>query len=95
MLTPEEEYLQKEQQRARNNKIKNRPIIVTTYFMVGVFMCLIGYVIYFMQFKAETDIANSRNVRQDSFSDTVRRGSIITSDGEVIAETKTDSEGNE
>lgn len=93
-LTPEEEFLQKEQEKAKKNKLKNRPIIVITYLMVAVYMCLIGYIIYFMQFKAEATIANSRNIRQDSFADTVERGDIITSDGKVIATSKTDDEGN-
>ena len=47
-----------------------------------------------MQFKAETVIANSRNVRQDSFAKTVERGDIITSDGVVIATSETDEAGN-
>ena len=93
-LTPEEEYLAKEKERIKNNKIKNRPIIVITYAMIAIFMCLIGYIIYFMQFQAETIIANSRNIRQDSFANEVERGDIITSDGEVIATSTTDEEGN-
>jgi peptidoglycan glycosyltransferase len=82
-LTPEEELIAKEKQRIKKNKIKNRPIVVITYLMVTVFVGMIAYVIYFMQFKAETVIANSRNVRQDSFAKTVERGDIITSDGVV------------
>ena len=39
-------------------------------------------------------IANSRNLRQDSFADVVERGDIITSDGVVIATSTTDEEGN-
>lgn len=62
--------------------------------MVGVFMCLFGYIIYFMQFKAESTIANSRNKRQNSFQEIVERGDIITSDGVVIATSTTD-ENNE
>lgn len=86
--------LKKEQERAKNNRIKNRPIKVITYMMVIVFVSMIGYVIYFMQFKSENVIANSRNIRQDYFAKTVERGDIITSDGVVIATSETDSEGN-
>lgn len=93
-LTPEEELIAKEKQRIKKNKIKNRPIVVITYLMVTVFVGMIAYVIYFMQFKAETVIANSRNVRQDSFAKTVERGDIITSDGVVIATSETDEAGN-
>lgn len=65
-----------------------------TYMMVAFFVGLVVYVIYFMQFKAELVIANSRNIRQDSFADVVERGDIITSDGIVIATSTTDEEGN-
>ncbi len=92
-LSEEEEFLLKEKERAKNNRIKNRPILVITYMMVFVFMLLFGYIIYFMQFKSESIIANSRNIRQDSFADVVERGDIITSDGEVIATSTTDEEG--
>lgn len=61
--------------------------------MVIVFVAMIAYVIYFMEFKAETVIANSRNIRQDSFADDVEKGDIITSDGVVIATSTTDEEG--
>lgn len=57
--------------------------------MVCVMMCLIGYVIYFMQVRAESVIANTHNTRQDSFADFVERGDIITSDGVVIATSST------
>ncbi len=92
-LTEEEEFLLKEKERAKNNRIKNKPIIVITYLMVFIFMLLFGYIIYFMQFKAESIIANSRNIRQDSFADVVERGDIITSDGEVIATSSTNEDG--
>ena len=65
-----------------------------TYMMVVIFVSMIAYVIYFMQFKAELVIANSRNIRQDSFADVVERGDIITSDGVVIATSSTDENGN-
>ena len=84
----------KEKERARNNKIKNKPILVITYSMVIIFVAMIAYVIYFMEFKAETVIANSRNIRQDSFAEDVEKGDIITSDGVVIATSTTDEEGN-
>lgn len=93
-LTPEQELIAKENERIKKNRIKNRPIIVITYFMVSLFVGMIAYIIYFMQFKSETVIANSRNVRQDSFADSIERGDIITSDGVVIATSETDENGN-
>ncbi len=90
----QDEYLAKEKEKIKKNKQKNKPITIITYIMVGVFVWLIGYIIYFMQFKAETTIANSRNIRQDDFADVVERGDIITSDGVVIATSETDVNGN-
>lgn len=68
--------------------------MVITYMMVAVFVSMMAYIIYFMQFRSEVVIANSRNVRQDSFANTVERGDIITSDGIVIAKSETDETGN-
>ncbi len=62
--------------------------------MIFVFVAMIAYVIYFMEFESETVIANSRNIRQDTFADDVEKGDIITSDGVVIATSTTDEEGN-
>lgn len=87
------EYLAKEKAKIKKNKQKNKPIILITYIMVAVFIWLIGYIIYFMEFKAESIIANSRNIRQDNFADVVERGDIITSDGVVIATSNTDADG--
>lgn len=93
-LTAEEEFLKKDKERNKNNKIKNRPILVMTYTMIAIFVALVGYIIYFTSFRAEIVIANSRNLRQDSFADVVERGDIITSDGVVIATSTTDDDGN-
>lgn len=90
----QDEYLAKEKAKIKKNRQKNKPIILITYIMVGIFVGLIGYIIYFMEFKAEITIANSRNIRQDNFADLVERGDIITSDGVVIATSSTDENGN-
>ena len=90
----EQELIDKEHERAKKNEIKNKPIVLTTYVVVFLFVGLIGYIAYFMQFKSESIIANSRNIRQDSFADKIERGDIITSDGVVIATSETDEEGN-
>ena len=94
LTSKDEEFLEKEKQKAENNRIKNKPILVITYFMVTVFVGMMAYVVYFMQFKAGTVIANSRNGRQNSFAEVVERGDIITSDGVIIATSSTDESGN-
>lgn len=89
------EIVSREERMRRKNRIKNRPIIIMTYIMTFLFLCIFGYLIYFIYHDSDKVIANSSNKRQDSYSDTIRRGSIITSDGVVIAETVTDDAGNE
>lgn len=69
-------------------------MVLTTYCTVAIIVCLIGYIMLFMYRDAETIIANSRNIRQDDFSNVVERGDIITTDGVVIASSKTDDDGN-
>ena len=94
IIKQDEEFLAKEKAKKKNNKIKNKPILVVTYSMVALFLGMIAYMIYFMQFKSEVVIANSRNVRQNSFEKDVEKGDIITSDRVVVATSKTDEFGN-
>ena len=95
-MPPEMQALiDREKDKARKNKIKNRPIVFSIYVMVLVFLCMFGYIIYYMSNKAERTVANASNKRQDSFADFVKRGDIITSDGTVVATTEVDDNGNE
>lgn len=50
---------------------------------------------YFQVIKSEDFINNSYNARQNSFSESVVRGEIRSAEGEVLAKTETDAEGNE
>lgn len=74
---------------------KNREFAVITYSFLAVFLCLIGYFAYFQFVKSEDFINNPYNTRQDIFANQVVRGKILSADGKVLAETLTDSEGNE
>ena len=75
--------------------VRNREFAVITYCFTGLFLCLIGYFIYFQVVKSEDFINNSYNTRQDSFAESVVRGEILSAEREVLAETKVDAEGNE
>ena len=66
-----------------------------TYVCVALFLALAVYMGYFLQMKSEDVINNPYNARLDSFSDRIVRGSILASDGTVLAETTTDDAGNE
>ncbi len=75
--------------------VRNREFAVITYCFTGLFLCLIGYFVYFQVIRSEDFINNSYNTRQETFAESVVRGKILSAEGEVLAETMTDAEGNE
>ena len=60
-----------------------------------IFISLIGYLAYFDGFKSDDFINSPYNTRQDSFSDRVVRGKIMSSDGQVLAQTNVSEDGTE
>lgn len=62
---------------------------------MAIFVSLIGYLVYFTAFRSEDFINSPYNTRQDSFADQVIRGQILSADGQVLARTDVDAEGNE
>ena len=73
----------------------NKVILAVTYLGAALFLGLAGYMGYFLQVQRETVINNSYNARLDSFANRVVRGRILAADGTVLAENRTDVEGNE
>ena len=73
----------------------NREFAVITYCFIGLFLCTMGYFAYFQIAKSEDFINNPYNARQETFEQSVIRGKILSADGEILAETKVDAEGNE
>lgn len=86
-----------------NRKSKNRqkkastgkPYVFVSYLFVGVFLSLIGYMVYFHTVSSEEFLNSPYNSRQDTFQEWVVRGEIQASDGTVLAKTEVDEEGNE
>ena len=74
---------------------QNREFAVITYSFLALFICLMGYFAYFQFEKSEEFIDNPYNTRQENFEQKVIRGQILASGDEVLAETITDSEGND
>lgn len=68
---------------------------MVTYLFLAIFLGLMGYFVYFQLFVSEDFINNTYNTRQELFEKEVIRGEIVASDGEVLARTNVDSEGNE
>lgn len=73
----------------------NRNILKLTYFFSAVFILMAGYFCWFIQFKSENVIGNSYNSRLDRFSDRIIRGSMMSNDKTVLAETRVASDGAE
>lgn len=76
-------------------KSKNKEFAIITYLFMACFICLIAYFIYFQAFKSEEIISSAYNPRLSSFAEHVVRGDIISSDGAVLATTKTNEDGTQ
>lgn len=82
------------QKRKRKNKT-NREFAIVTYCYLAIFLALIGYIVYFQAFKAESFINNPYNKQQDLFEDSIIRGRITSAEGNTLAKTKVSSSGKE
>lgn len=85
----------KESKKQKKKKPENQEMLYVAYICVGIFVCLIGYFVYFQTIVSSSVITSPYNKRQDTFADRVVRGSIVTSDGAVIAATSVGAEGTE
>ncbi|MFQ6817959.1 MAG: peptidoglycan D,D-transpeptidase FtsI family protein [Blautia sp.] len=79
----------------KKKRSRNREYSFVSAFFVIIFAGLIAYLIYFDAAKSETFINSPYNTRQDTFSDRVVRGEILSSDGEVLARTDVYDDGTE
>ena len=62
----------------KKKRSRNREYTIVSCFFVLIFVSMIGYLIYFDQVKSEDFINSPYNTRQDSFSDRVVRGKIVS-----------------
>lgn len=77
------------------NHNSNPQITILTYVFLGIFLAMIGYIAYFVQVGAKKAINNPYNKRQELLAERIMRGSILSADGKVLAETVTDDTGAE
>lgn len=70
-------------------------MLYVAYIFLGIFVCMIGYFVYFQTMVSSNVITSPYNKRQDTFADRVVRGDIKTSDGTVIATTKVAADESE
>lgn len=78
----------------RTRRRVNREISVIAYVFVILFVGLIGYIARFILVDSEDVINSSYNKRQNMLEQTVQRGMILGSNGEVLAKTVYDKHGN-
>ena len=64
-------------------------------FFTALFVLMTGYLVWFQAFKSREVINNSYNARIEAMENQVIRGSILASDGQVLATTKVDADGTE
>lgn len=88
--TKTEKKQKKKEKRAKSREYNNIMLIFT-----GVFVLMIGYLIFFQVSESRDVINNSYNARLETFENRVIRGSILASDGQLLAYTKVDAEGKE
>jgi peptidoglycan glycosyltransferase len=91
-----QERQDKQQKKEKNNKNQNnRELSIVAYIFVGLFVFLMGYFVYYNITQSPNVINSSYNARQDLFAKKVVRGKIISSDGEILAQTNVSDDGTE
>lgn len=76
-------------------KPKNQEMLYVSYVFLGIFVCMIGYFVYFQMVMSSDVITSPYNKRQDTFADRVIRGDILSADDVVLATTKVAENGAE
>lgn len=76
-------------------KSANRQIMNITYLFLFVFAAMIGYFVKFQVKDSDEQINNSYNKREEVLTESIVRGSILSDNGEILAKTEVDTDGNE
>ena len=85
----------KHNQAETNSRKLNKDILMVTYIFMGLFLILVIYFFYLVGFSSKKMINNSYNKLQNLLSESVIRGNIYSSDGELLAATAYDEDGAE
>ena len=76
-------------------KNKNREIMIVTWVFTLLFLSMAGYITHYSVTHKQELINNSYNGRQQTLLAQNRRGKIYSADGNVLAQTVVDENGNE
>ena len=77
----------------RHHIDSNREIGFITYLFIAVFLVMLIYLGLFTQVKSKNVINNTYNKRQSLLESRLIRGDILSSEGNVLATTKSDNDG--
>lgn len=79
-----------------NKRNRNREIYVLVYMFLIIFLILIGYFAYYVQFVSIDQVNNSYNTRQEKLAKRIIRGNIVADDGKtILSGTRVDTDGSE
>ena len=82
-------------QKGGKKKNRNKEFAIVTYAFLALFIGMTGYFVYFVQVKSADFVNSPYNARLDCLEQYAVRGSILASDGTVLAQTQVDEAGNE
>ncbi len=89
-----DEYEEQIRRELSEKRRTNKEIMRITYVMLLLFTGMIGYFIYFDAVTSKEVINNAHNSRLAKMAESVERGDILSADGEVLAESVDDGNGN-
>lgn len=93
---PQDEFPENEEKNdVKSRKRLNREMAVVTYLFMILFLVMAGFLIYFVIHDSDQVLNNSANKRQELLAKRVVKGSILSDKGKVLAETKTNKNGEE
>lgn len=79
----------------KQGRTTNKEFARVTYFFVILFIALMGYLVYFSIIRAKLVVNSPYNQRQDAYAQSVIRGKLVDKNGNTLAETVVDEDGNE
>lgn len=86
---------ERERKSSWERTVQNREFAVITYLFLGLFLLMMGYLVYFQVLRSEDFINSPYNKRQDTFGEHVVRGEILSADGVTLAQTVVGEDGSE
>lgn len=79
----------------KRKKQNSREYSHILWIFTGIFVLMIGYLVYFQVSESRGVINNPYNARLETFEEKTIRGNILASDGQILAYTKVQEDGTE